>query len=74
MEEIMEDKTKDELIDIIEELKENIECLYDKIDDLDDFNGIKDVDNFLWILKRDEYELYKKIEPFINNYLKYYNN
>lgn len=70
----MEDKTKDELIDIIEELKENIECLYDKIDDLDDFNGIKDVDNFLWILKRDEYELYKKIEPFINNYLKYYNN
>ena len=70
----MEDKTKDELIDIIEELKENIECLYDKINDLDDFNGIKDVDNFLWILKRDEYELYKKIEPFINNYLKYYNN
>lgn len=91
----MKDKTKEELIEIIEELKadkdelkfeisllqeerndleEEVENLNNQIDDLDDFNGIKDVDNFLWILKRDEYELYKKIEPFINNYLKYYNN
>lgn len=70
----MKNKTKDELIDIIEELKENIDCLYDKIDELNDFNSIKDIDNFLWILKRDEYELYEKIKPFINNYLKYHND
>jgi len=91
----MKDKTKEELIEIIEELKadkdelkfeisllqeerndleEEVENLNNQIDDLEISNGIKDIENFLWILRRDDYNLFEKSKPFIDNYLKFYNN
>ncbi len=88
-------KSKDELIEIIEDLtndkenlkndveywikehsnlEEQIEDLTNQIDELEIFNGIKDINNFLWRLKIDDYNLFKKIKPFIDNYLRFYNN
>ena len=89
----MNNKTKSELIKLVEELKEKIEQLendvdywqseYDdmseqlekaecQIEDIEICNGIKDINNFIFELRKDN--LYsRKIEEFINNYLKFYN-
>lgn len=91
----MKNKTKEELIEIIEELQadkerlendldywqkeyeyqeEEVEDLTNQIEDLEVSNGIKDINNFLWILRRDDYDLFEKSKSFIDNYLRFYNN
>lgn len=72
MEEKIENKTEDirYCLGVIEDRLEEI----DKLADIDDSRVIKDVDNFLWRLSIDNYELSEKIKPFIEEYLKFYNN
>lgn len=91
----MNNKTKEELIGIIEDLtnekealendveywidqhkdlEEQVDDLTNQIDELQIYDGIKDINNFLWRLKIDDYDLFEKIKPFIDNYLRFYNN
>ncbi len=56
----------------IEQLEENIEELDEQLRELEIQNGIKDTDNFIWELKKNN--LYtEELNTFINNYLKFYN-
>lgn len=90
----MKNKTKEELLDLVEEQDEQIKKLendvdywqreYDEIsekcdeletqiEDLTSYDGIKNMDNFIWKLKLEN--LYDdKLESFIDNYLKFHNN
>lgn len=90
----MENKTKDELIEVIEELQEKVEQLendvdywkteYDdveeqreeletQIEDLTSYDGIKNIDNFIFKLKTEN--MYTdELKEFIENYLKFYND
>lgn len=53
----------------LEEIKDDLES---QIENLEIENGIKDINNFIWKLKIDN--LYDpKLENFIENYLKFYN-
>jgi len=61
----MEEKIQ-EIRDILDEM--------DELTDVDDSRVIKNVDNFIWKLSIDNYELSEKIKPFIEEYLKYYND
>ena len=72
-------KILSEIQDDVESAQWNLNCaidelcdLYDKLQKQSD-KGIKDINNFKRELKRDG--LYsEKIEEFLENYMKYYNN
>ena len=67
------DDTISELEDKIKDLEEEIDELDTQLEDLEIKNGIKDTNNFIWKLKVDGLHS-DKLEEFIKNYLKYYNN
>ena len=53
----------------MEEIKDDLEC---KLDDLESYEGIKDLEEFKWQLKLDN--LWdRKLEDFLDHYLKYHN-
>ena len=90
----MKTKTKEELIDLIEELQEKVEelendveywqdeyndieeerdMLMDQVENVEVYEGIKDLDNFIWKLKLEN--LYTdELKEFIEHYLKFYND
>lgn len=72
MEEKIENKTED-IRDMLNSINDTLEEI-DKLADVDDSKIIKNIDNFLWRLSIDNYELSEKIKPFIEEYLKFYNN
>lgn len=72
MEEKIENKTED-IRDMLNSINDTLEEI-DKLADVDDSKVIKNIDNFLWRLSIDNYELSEKIKPFIEEYLKFYNN
>lgn len=73
-------ETINELEQRVEDLEIELDCANDEIQDLEnqinnfqDWDGIKDMDNFIWKLKLDN--LYtEKLEEFIKNYFKWHNN
>lgn len=54
----------------MEEIKEDLEC---QVEDLSMKGGINDLDNFIWRLKLDGFYC-DKLQQFIDEYLKYYND
>lgn len=68
----MENKTED-IRDMLNSINDKLEEI-DSLADVDDSRVIKNVDNFIWKLSLDNYELSEKIKPFIEEYLKYHNN
>ena len=57
-----------------DDLYEELEALREDTKDVNFDNCINNLDSFIWKLKIDNYELFEKIDPFIQEYLKFYNN
>lgn len=72
MEERIENKTED-IRDLLSDINDKLEEI-DNLSNVDDSRTIKNVDNFIWKLSTDNYELSEKIKPYIEEYLKYHNN
>ena len=54
------------------DLDEQLDEVNSQLEELEYYDGIKDIDNFIWRLKLDN--LYtKELEKFIENYIKFYN-
>lgn len=54
----------------MEEIKDDLDC---RLADLEMKGGINDLDNFIWRLKLDGFYC-DKLQAFIDEYLKYYND
>ena len=73
-------ETISEMAQKIDDLETELEIADDELEDLreqaskfEDYDGIKDMDNFIWRLKQDN--LYtEKLEEFIKNYFKWHND
>lgn len=73
-------ETITELEQKVDDLETELDCANDELEDLrvqvnkfEEYDGIKDMDNFIWRLKQDN--LYtEKLEEFIKNYFKWHND
>lgn len=76
----MKEEVRNSLLDlfdtICEEIEESLNQLKYNIEDsedVDEYDGIKSIDNFIEESKKDGVYS-KELEDFINHYLKYHNN
>ena len=56
-----------------DELEEKFNLLQDEYDKTGEWNGIKDIDKFIWKLKLEDNLYSRKLEEFITYYMNYYN-